>query len=124
MGCHTKPDIGTYDDFYAVESVSRNDAWAVGYSLLPAVSYILMHWDGAAWSLVPTPVIHSDEVFYAVKVFSASNVCAVGTSSFAPLSERWDGVQWHIIPTPPVNPGSILFAIADRLQELFLEVVP
>lgn len=40
------PNVGQYDTLRAVEVISRNDVWAVGESLLPDLTYLLMHWDG------------------------------------------------------------------------------
>jgi hypothetical protein len=132
-------DEGSY--LNGIDGTAPNDVWAVGESTLGTnVQHTLaMHWDGTAWTVVPTPVISSDEGFYAVRAFPNTIVYAVGTSSFAPLSERWDGTQWRVIPTPPVDPGSILFAITGRdgaawaagyqnyfgqLDELFLAATP
>lgn len=83
--------------------------WAVGSSSLGALA---LHWDGAAWTVVPTPV--DNGWFDAVKAFSATNVCAVGTLGNQPLSARWDGTQWRVIPTPPVNITGFLSAISGR----------
>jgi hypothetical protein len=75
-----------------------------------------MHWDGIAWTVVPTPV--DNGWFIAVKAFSPTNVCAVGTaveaSGSQPLSARWDGMQWRVIPTPPVNIPGLLSATSGR----------
>jgi hypothetical protein len=81
-----------------------------------------MHWDGAAWTVVPTPL--ENATFAAVKAFSSTNVCAVGTaiegSRNQPLSARWDGAQWSLIPTPPVTDNSgFLRAISGRDQSVW-----
>jgi hypothetical protein len=73
------PKVGTYDWLYAVCIISRNDAWAVGYSLSLGIGdvYILMHWDGTSWSLVNGPPANSS-VLLSVKAFATDDVWAVG----------------------------------------------
>jgi hypothetical protein len=96
--------------------ISHNDAWAVGASY-PDCCHdhtLTLHWDGAAWSVVPTPVNNGNS-FYAVTAISSTNVIAVGGSVTAPSSARWDGTQWRVIPTPPVfNNEGLLLGISNR----------
>jgi len=101
------PKVGTYDLLTGVAVVSRDDVWAVGYSISPTVRYILMHWDGAAWSLVNGPVV-SAGALSAVKAFAANDVWAVGTEGYfqntsSTLTLHWDGTAWSRIPSPNVE---------------------
>ena len=91
-----------------MDGATLNDVWAVGSSNLGSLA---IHWDGAAWTAVPTPTEGS---FTAVKVFSTTNVWAVGDLGNQPFSARWDGTQWRVIPTPPVDPWSALWSISGR----------
>ena len=80
------------------------------------------HWDGTAWSQVPTPnIVHFDEKLNAVSAAAANDVWAVGSTnktSFAhtdPITAHWDGTSWTIVPTPATTGGSksILFGVAN-----------
>src|SRR5437899_3305903 len=49
-----------------VDAVAANDAGAVGASFGSTNGPIILHWDGAAWSIVPTPATtSSNNVFLA-----------------------------------------------------------
>jgi hypothetical protein len=80
------------------------------------------HWNGSAWSQVPTPnVVRFDEKLNAVSAAAANDVWAVGSTNrtaFAhtdPLAAHWDGTRWTIVPTPTTTGGSksILFGVAN-----------
>ena len=73
---------------------------------------LVEHWDGTAWTRVPTPSpggAAGDSQLAAVAATSASNAWAVGASAAAPaprcgaLVEHWDGTTWTRVPT--LNPG-------------------
>jgi hypothetical protein len=95
------------------------DVWAVGRynSGRPPTATgrdtLAMHWDGAAFTIVPTPnpTWAGADLFTledAVAV-AANDVWAVGSAQdFASLKsttlvERWDGSEWTIVPSP--NPA-------------------
>jgi hypothetical protein len=137
------PNVQMLNSLDGVDGTAPNDVWAVGTSTSSPnfiIHTMAMHWNGTAWSLVPTPVTQFSEWFSAVKAFSPTNVCAVGTSAGAPFSERWDGTQWRILPIPPTDPGGLLLTISGRdgavwaggnqnssgqtTDELFLVVTP
>jgi hypothetical protein len=114
----------------AVTARTGTDAWAVGNFLGPndSGSYdggqvmLAEHWNGTAWSQVPTPnVVRFDEKLNAVSSAAADDVWAVGSTNrtgFAhtdPLTAHWDGHAWTIVPTPVTTGGSksILFGVAN-----------
>jgi hypothetical protein len=116
------PDHGV---LWAVAAVSPNDVWAVGgisstsiFDSLPTNTQIL-HWNGTAWSAVPSPNPGSkSNQLSSVVALSATDVWAVGSFSGAdgverPLIERWDGTAWHVVasPAPPGSGRSVLSAI-------------
>jgi hypothetical protein len=120
-----------------VAGVLANDVWAVGLAG-PSFSdngALALHWDGTAWTIVPTAATSGNDPLYAVVSVTSHNVCAVGMVDGAPLTERWDGTAWSIIPTPTVEPGAGLVAISvgrnksvwasgyQSSDELFLELV-
>ena len=103
-----------------VSVVSSTDVWAVGYGPVPggaafAKQTLIEHWDGASWSIVPSPNppanfanVELDGAF----ALSTTNVWAVGfyenpnfLARFT-LIEHWDGSSWRIVSSP--NPDTQL----------------
>ena len=108
---------------YGVSATAPDDVWAVGAThdgTLPSRTLIL-HWDGSAWSIVPSPSPDTQlNELRAVAAISATEAWAVGfrggTHPETPLETlvlRWDGAAWSQAPTPNVPAGANqLFAIA------------
>src|SRR5207249_3566210 len=98
----------------AVVALSANNVWAVGY--YNADGYhgqtLVEHWDGSAWSVVPSPNVGSSSTtnaLWGVAAVSGSDIWAVGlyitsTNYYLTLVEHWDGVNWTIVPSP--SPGT------------------
>jgi hypothetical protein len=79
-----------------------------------------MHWDGSAWTIVPTPPLSGSYVFSAVTAISANNVWAVGSANGQSLAERWNGSAWRVAALPPLQDPSGLGAIsAGRMHSLW-----
>jgi hypothetical protein len=101
-----------------VAAVSAKDVWAVGWAQDPnGPSYVkrtlTQHFNGNAWSIVPSPNRNNDSFseLHSVSAASTNDVWAVGSSNDgrAPtrtLIQHWDGTQWSIVPSP--NPDSQL----------------
>jgi hypothetical protein len=94
-----------------IAATSADNAWAVGYSFAPAASprprvrTLIERWNGASWSLVPSPspAGRGDNRLLAVSALSSSNAWAVGYSRepgarARPLIEHWDGTAWTRVP--------------------------
>jgi hypothetical protein len=110
------PDGGTgmENQLHAVGVVSATDIWAVGYYGFYDVGFgcchdtLVEHWDGAQWSIVPSPnpADGRDNRLLGIVVLSASDIWAVGSSgtgtfgTIRTLIEHWDGAQWSIVPSP------------------------
>jgi len=69
------------------------------------------HWNGAAWSVVSSPVPNgsASSALNAVSAASSTNVWAVGYSQDASfvrktLVERWNGKRWQIVASPNPSP--------------------
>jgi hypothetical protein len=121
---------GTGSQFFGVAAIAPNDAWAVGnFSPQPVkkiqpVQTLAEHWDGTAWSVVPSPNIgpfSAEQVnkLVSVAALSASDVYAAGMfelpdGSVAPLTlaMHWDGSAWSLQPTPDIGPVSSLAGAA------------
>jgi hypothetical protein len=90
----------------AISGVAANDLWAVGYSTDSSFNNqsLTMHWDGATWSIVPSPTVGND-ILYAVDAIASNDVWAtgrtkVGYSSSRTLTLHWDGSTWTVVPSP------------------------
>ncbi len=92
----TRPDI--YNALSAVSAVAANDVWAVGgaFTGIGAPSRaVLMHWDGATWSLTPEPpetALWSSTGRTGVTAVAPNDVWAVGQFS----AFRWNGSAWTV----------------------------
>jgi hypothetical protein len=108
------PNVGHYGNWLnGVAAVSASEAWAVGYTAGNPATYtsttLVEHWNGSAWSVVPSPNPSKDPLYGAnrlndVRAFASNDVWAVGwqwvPSGSAPLIERWDGRRWRVSKTP------------------------
>ena len=91
---------------------SSVDVWAVGYQTTQTgvQKTLIEHYDGAAWSIVPSPNPASFASYLSTLVAVASNdVWAagyyLGSNNYRTLVEHWDGNSWSIVPTPNVGDG-------------------
>src|SRR5207249_6707083 len=73
---------------------------------------LILHWDGAQWSLVPSPNPGSStNILSSIAIVSANDIWAVGTYYGATtvthtLVEHWDGAQWRVVPSPDQGSAS------------------
>ena len=94
-----------------VAAIASNDVWAVGTQQptnLTDPSTLVLHWDGSAWTIVPSANEDGSHLLAAAGVAS-NDVWATGYSDGGTLSEHWDGVSWSIVPTPNIAGGEPLF---------------
>jgi hypothetical protein len=96
----------------AISVVAAHDLWAVGYSTDSSFNNhsLTMHWDGATWSIVPSPAVGND-ILYAVDAVAPNDVWAtgrtqVGYSSSRTLTLHWDGSSWTAVPSPNDSTGN------------------
>jgi hypothetical protein len=112
----------TQGGLLAISASSASDIWAVGWS---GSSYglashtLVMHYDGAAWSVVPSPnMANPANTLAGIVAISATNAWAVGSSNnpsfvYQTLIEHWDGTSWSIVSSPNPRTGSnALFSIS------------
>jgi hypothetical protein len=80
------PSPGTNTNFVtAVDGVASGNVWAVGYLLNQPYGNrirqsMILHWDGTAWTQVPSPS-NASTFLYDVAAVSATDAWAVGWSS-------------------------------------------
>lgn len=102
------PNPGQSDRLGAVTAIARNNAWAVGYycpskctSTLPPQRYMILHWNGKAWTLALTGPGSLDGISAA----GPRDIWAVGGSNGSPLFLHWNGRTWSrgkAVTFPPV----------------------
>ena len=111
------PNVGPEVDntLAGVAAVASNDVWAVGTQQPTSLTdphTLTLHWNGFAWSIVPSPNDGGNSVdnhLLAATAVATNDVWAVGFSGFGTLSEHWDGTSWSIVATPDVAGGETLF---------------
>ena len=86
-----------------VAAVSATDAWAVGTTTATADGSqrtLAEHFDGSAWTVVPSPSIGVNSRLNAVTARAANDVWAVGqdgVNEAQPIIEHWDGTSWSLV---------------------------
>jgi hypothetical protein len=110
--------------FHSIKANSPSDVWAVGESFNAAVytsgQTLIEHWNGTAWSIVPSPSPGTNATLTGVTTSNASNnVWAVGydtvpgTSQVQTLTLNWNGTAWATVASPNAGTGSsLLFSAA------------
>jgi hypothetical protein len=113
------PALNTNDNaaLNGIVALASNDIYAVGYQPASngAVLTLVEHWNGTAWSVVPSPNASSTgNVLFSVTANSATDLWAVGisldqpTTSVQTLTEHFDGVHWTVVPSPNPLPKLVL----------------
>ena len=99
---------------FGVAATSARNAWAVGQAHSSGKS-IILHWNGTAWTRVPSPTAPGGTGLYAVAATSARNAWAVGNSGAEPGKTEilhWNGTTWTHVPSPTPKGGGALFGVA------------
>jgi hypothetical protein len=116
------PDTANFENHLnAIDGVSANDLWAVGHTRNGEYSVrqpLILHWNGSAWSIVPSPT-GNDASLEGVVALASNDVWAVG-SVFStsllwhvPFALHWDGQRWSNVAVPsPTSQGGRLFGVA------------
>jgi hypothetical protein len=104
------PAASLGDGLFAVAAASSRNVWAVGsYSDLAAGLTLIEHWNGHAWTQVPSPDPGGTSVsagFSGVAAISSRSAWAVGSYFAAKvrhpktLIAHWDGHAWTQVPSP------------------------
>lgn len=106
----TDPSGTRSNSLIGISHASASDVWAVGYSMVGFAHRTLVeHWDGSAWSVVPSPDPSKFDVLLDVKAIASDDVWAVGYRNdgygYSTLIEHWDGSSWSAVPSD--NPGQV-----------------
>lgn len=99
-----------HNGLMSVSALSSDDVWAVGHANSAdgmLSQNLIEHWDGATWSIVPSPNIGmGSNILYGVEAIAPDDVWAVGsfleepTAGSRTLTLHWDGVEWSVVPSP------------------------
>ena len=115
--------LGVHNYLTSVTAVASDDVWAVGYTVAVHASTqktLVLHWDGAAWSIVPSPNPARDVLYnqlLSVDAFGPDDIWAVGfydgpgEVEDLPLVEHWDGGAWSIVAAPSADANTILHSV-------------
>src|SRR5437763_565146 len=99
-----------------VTAIATNNAWTVGYSFSAGSTTdqtLTEHWNGSAWSVVPSPNVGTDNnVLNGTAAVFTNQVWAVGSAGTATLAEHWNGSAWSVVPSPNVGTASFLYGTA------------
>jgi len=114
------PDPGSArNHLYAVDVVGPDDAWAVGRwrNVGETSRTFAIHWDGSAWTQVPTPNPGLDASLEDVEGAAADDVWALGEfhngTGYEPLTLHWDGTAWSVAENPGGGNALAVVAVDD-----------
>ncbi|MDQ2743108.1 MAG: hypothetical protein M3Z66_12550 [Chloroflexota bacterium] len=105
--------------FNAADALSPSDVWAVGCTNDTNANChtLIEHWNGTAWSVVPSPDEPGAVIteLFGVSGTSSTDVWAVGDftlpdQSGGPFVLHWNGTVWSQVNTPANTPG--FFAVS------------
>lgn len=100
------------DYLYAVAALSATNAWSVGDYLAGSGKTmvdqtLIEHYDGASWSVVPSPdpgTGPNGNYLRAIAAVSTSDIYAVGSEGgVGALIEHFDGTSWSVMANPGVG---------------------
>jgi hypothetical protein len=100
-----------YAAFVGVLDRAPNDVWAVGGSTVDGSLYmnLIEHWNGTAWSIVPSPDAQwlQTQGIDGVSARSPNDIWAVGDG---PVALHWNGSTWALVDTREEFPTQSVFA--------------
>jgi len=103
------------NQLFAVHMTSATDGWAVGLGSgsLGADVTLVLHWDGTAWTQVPSPtpgLRNGGGLLTGVSALTGSDAWASGfyntnSGGEGTLLLHWNGTSWTQVPSPTPMPG-------------------
>ncbi|MEO5721020.1 MAG: dockerin type I domain-containing protein [Chthoniobacterales bacterium] len=116
------PNIGTRtggiysQGLESVVALTPNNVWAVGHYRVGNTPHtLILHWDGTAWTIVPSPDGPTgDGWLHSIAAANPNDIWAVGeydkvdlTSDAKALALHWDGVAWTASVPPNPSPFGV-----------------
>jgi hypothetical protein len=119
------PNRNAFFRFNAINANSPGDVWAVGdrgiIDVPNSQKTLIEHFNGTAWSIVPSPSPGSIDVLSGVTTSNASNnVWAVGADVPAgkpagqTLTLNWNGTAWNVVASPDTGSTDEVGAVATK----------
>jgi hypothetical protein len=114
------PNPGRSPLLLSVQSLSSEDAWAVGFrgNFHQPLGTLALHWNGHRWSQVSSPSPGLSPVFTSVSASGPDDVWAVGFTvtkdrTIDTLTYRWDGDAWRRVASPNPADENFLDGVAS-----------
>jgi hypothetical protein len=133
MPLNPSSNINASYQINAIQVNSPTDVWAVGDQGVTdsSSSTLIEHWNGTAWSIVPSPAPGSDSDLTGVTTSNAANdVWAVGyydptgTAQGQTLTLNWNGTAWVTVASPNASSGfSVLDSVATTPGATIVQAV-
>jgi hypothetical protein len=124
---------GVEDQFDSIQAISPTNVWAVGQALnadtLASEGTLIEHWNGTAWSVVPSPSPGIGDYLNGVTANGSSDVWAVGTyfqsdtSDEQTLTLNWNGTSWSTVSSPTASNGSALTSVSTTSGAKIVQAV-
>ena len=115
-------NINAFYLFNGIQANSPTDVWAVGESSVvdsTTSSNLIEHWNGTAWSIVPSPSPGTGDSLTGVTTSNAANdVWAVGVTQPTgatqgqTLTLNWNGTAWTTVASPDAGSRSVLNSVS------------
>lgn len=124
------PSVGSsYNVLNAASAIGSSDVWAVGNydtsNPAPFDQTLTEHWDGAAWSVIPSssPGSYFNELLGSTAL-GTDDVWAAGLTSMdafssATLIEHWDGMSWTTVSSPSLATNNQLLGMSSSGDTLW-----
>ena len=109
----------TTTQLQAISAVGPNDAWAVGLVNGSTTQSVAEHWNGKAWTIVPTPTFPAGAYLRSVSGRAGNDVWAAGLTFSGDanvvhtLTMHWNGTTGSTVSSPPADSAS-LFSVSAR----------
>ena len=110
---------------FGVTATSASNAWAVGcagncFQGFGGIKTLILHWNGRAWTQVPSPSPGQGSALSSVAATSARSAWAVGCTAFCFLHSdspqtvflHWNGSAWKQQPSPAMARAGALNGVA------------
>jgi hypothetical protein len=112
-------------EFSSVDAISPANVWAVGGSGDHVIGIggspsntLIEHWNGTAWSIVPSPSPGTNNALTGVTESAPNNLWAVGYDTPAggtavqTLTLNWNGTAWTTVASPNQGSPSVLRSVS------------
>jgi hypothetical protein len=120
--------VATKSTLNSVAAAGAADVWAVGNSLDTSCGLcdrtLIEHWNGSAWSVIPSPNPGLANLLDGVAAVAPDDVWAVGHrwldwSVWVPLVLHWDGATWSSVDVPQLPNAKLVSVFALAADDIW-----